>query len=107
MNTVTLIALGLIATCFSDAKAQDAKQTLDASGVQGGLVVVIGCNRPALLADMQSCGPFLVHGLDRDPARVAAARRYLLEKGLYGLVTVSRLQGTQLPFVDSLVNLSH
>ena len=41
MKTNALIALGLLAPFLSVAKAQDAKQILDASGVQGGLVVVI------------------------------------------------------------------
>ena len=38
----TFIAIGLLATFLSAAKAQDAGQILDASGVQGGLVLVIG-----------------------------------------------------------------
>ena len=54
MIRLALITLALIATCFSDAKAQDAKQILEASGVQGGLVVVIGCDSPALLAQLRA-----------------------------------------------------
>jgi len=44
-------------------------------------------------------------GLDRDPAKVAAARAYLREKGLYGSVTAARWDGSQLPYVDSLVKM--
>jgi len=78
---------------------------IEASGVSGGLVAVVGCRTPSLLADLSGAGSYLVHGLDRDPAAVAAARRYLQEKKLYGTATVSTLQDTQLPFVDSTVNL--
>ena len=76
-----------------------------ASGIQGGLVVVIGCDDPAFLVDLQAAGPYLVHGLDDDREKVTAARKHLRQKGLYGRVTVSRARGAQLPHVDRLVNL--
>ena len=105
MKVIALIALGLLAAFPSEATAQDARQILDASGIKGGLVVVIGCDDPALLADLRGAGPYLVHGLDDDPGKVAAARKHLRQKNLYGPVTVSRLRGAELPYVDSLVNL--
>jgi outer membrane protein assembly factor BamB len=82
-----------------------AKLLLEASGVKGGLVVVIGCGDSALLAGLRRAGPYLVHGLDGDPGRVAAARGHLRRENVYGPVTVSRLRGAELPFVDSLVNM--
>ena len=82
-----------------------AKAIIEASGVEGGLVVVIGCDDPALLADIRGAGPYLVHGLDADQGKVSAARERLRQRGLYGPVTVSRLRGAQLPYVESLVNL--
>ncbi len=85
--------------------SQDAGRILAAADVHGGLVVVIGCDRPALLADLREAGPYLVHGLDSDPGRVAAARQYLRERKCHGPVAVSRLRGGHLPYVDSLVNL--
>ena len=105
MKAIALIALGLLAAFPSESMAQDAKQILDASGVKGGLVVVVGCDDPQLLADLRGAGPYLVHGLDGDPGKVAAARKHLRQKNLYGPVTVSRLRGAELPYVDSLVNL--
>jgi len=82
-----------------------AGRILRASGVKGGMVVVIGCSGPALLADLRRAGPYLVHGLDGDPGKVAAARAHLRKENLYGPVTVSRLRGAELPCVDGLVNL--
>jgi len=105
MKKSTFIALGLLATFLSATKAQDAGQILEASGIRGGLVVVIGCDSPALLAQLRAGGSYLVHGLDRDPEKVAAARTYLAEKGLYGPVTAARWNGMQLPLVDHVVNL--
>ena len=82
-----------------------ARSILEASGIKGGLVAVIGCGNPALLAEVGNAGPYLVHGLDGDPSRVRAARERLRKEGLYGRVTVSQLAGGELPYVDSLVNL--
>jgi len=100
-----LIALGLLAAVPAEAGAQDAKQILDASGVQGGLVVVIGCESPGLLAELRAGDAYLVQGLDRDPKKVADARKYVRDKGLYGSITVARWKGSQLPYVDNLVNM--
>jgi len=87
------------------AAPDSAKALVEASGIKGGLVVVIGCDDPALLADLRGAGPYLVHGLDGDPEKVAAVRKHLRQKNLYGPVTVSLLRGAQLPYVDSLVNM--
>ncbi|UCG48843.1 MAG: PQQ-binding-like beta-propeller repeat protein [Phycisphaerales bacterium] len=87
------------------AAPYSAKALVEASGIKGGLVVVMGCDDPALLADLRGAGPYLVHGLEGDPGKVAAARKHLRQKNLYGPVTVSRLRGAQLPYVDSLVNM--
>lgn len=87
------------------ASPDSAKAIIGESGIKGGLVVVIGCDDPALLANLRGGGPYLVHGLDDDPEKIAAARKHLRQKNLYGPVTVSRLRGVQLPYVDSLVNM--
>ena len=87
------------------AAPDSVKALVEASGIKGGLVVVIGCDDPSLLADLRGVGPYLVHGVDGDPGKVAAARKHLLQRNLYGPVTVSLLRGAQLPYVDSLVNM--
>ncbi len=87
------------------AAPDSEKAIFEAPDIKGGLVTVIGCDAPALLAELRRAGPYLVHGLDDDLEKVAAARKHLRQKNLYGPVTVSRLRGTQLPFVDSLVNM--
>ena len=106
---LALLALSMSACRSSPSSLEgapdSARALVEASGIKGGLVVVIGCDDPALLADLRGAGPYLVNGLDRDPEKVAAARTNLREKKLYGPVAVSQLRGTQLPYVDNLVNL--
>ena len=85
--------------------ADSAAAILEKSGVKGGLVVVIGWDDPGLLADIRGAGPYMVSGLEGDPEKITAARTMLREKKLYGPVAVSQIAGSQLPFVDNLVNL--
>ena len=105
MTKRATIVLAVLVLSVPVAEAQDARKILGASGIQGGLVVVVGCDNPALLAGLRASESFLVHGLDRDPAGVAVARAYLRETSLYGRITVSRWEGPELPYVDSLVNM--
>jgi outer membrane protein assembly factor BamB len=105
MKTVVLAAFGLLAALPSYAIAQDSKAILNVSGVKGGLVVVIGCGRTELPAELRPSEAYLVCALDSDRRRVANVRTHLTEKGLYGSVTAARVVGGQLPYVDSLVNL--
>jgi outer membrane protein assembly factor BamB len=105
MKKIILLCLALLPAFLPVARAREAKPILDAAGVRGGLVVVLGCDDPDLLVSLRAAGPYLVHGLDADPAKVARARKALLEKKAYGPVTVSRLPGATLPYTDDLVNL--
>ncbi len=97
-----LVALLLV---VSTAMAQDARGILQATGVKGGLLVVIGCDDPNLLAGLRASEAFLVRGLDTDPQKVERARQQLNARGLYGKVSVARFDGRTLPFVEDVVNL--
>ena len=99
-----LVVLSLIAT---SAPGQTAKEILDAAGVKGGLVVHLGCGDGRLTAALHAGDAFVVHGLDSDRARVAAARKHIASRGLYGKVSVERLKmsAKSLPYAENLVNL--
>ena len=86
-------------------QAVPARRVLAAAGVQGGLIVHLGCGDGRLTAALGRSGRFVVHGLDRSDEAVAEARRHISEEGLYGRTSVARLSGGRLPFVDNLVNL--
>ena len=77
----------------------------EATGVRGGLVVHLGCGDGRLTAALRTNDRYLVHGLDRDPVRVAKTRALLHSKGLYGPVSADGFDGRNLPYVRDLVNL--
>jgi outer membrane protein assembly factor BamB len=82
-----------------------ARQIFDATGVQGGLIVHLGCGDGSLTAALRAGDAYLVHGLDKNPANVEAARRRVRAAGLYGPVSVDLWSGGRLPYIDNLVNL--
>ncbi|MEO1997569.1 MAG: class I SAM-dependent methyltransferase, partial [Planctomycetaceae bacterium] len=92
--------------CGQDSEAVvRAKQILQATGVQGGLVVHIACGDGQLTSALRASDSYLVQGLDPDPSIVRQARKRIRAGGHYGVVSVDRLLGTRLPYVDNLVNL--
>ena len=82
-----------------------ARRVLAQAGVEGGLIVHVGCAGGRLTAALRGSDSFLVHGLDTDPQTVAQARRHFGSRGLYGKVAVDTFDGRRLPYVDNLVNL--
>ena len=110
----TLIALfvcvGTIALPGAEDQAASdpaglATKILDAAGVQGGLVVHLGCGDGELTAALRANNRYLVHGLDVDEKNVESARQHVGAQGLYGDVSIDRLSSRSLPYADDLVNL--
>jgi 23S rRNA G2445 N2-methylase RlmL len=66
---------------------------------------VIGLDDGSLVTALGKDGRFLVHGLDTDRARVAAARKALQEAGVYGRASVAAHPLMSLPYADNTVNL--
>jgi outer membrane protein assembly factor BamB len=97
--SVTLAAQG------ADDPAATARQVLGQAGVQGGLVVHLGCGDGRLTAALRAGDAFVVHGLDIDAADVETARATIRAAGLYGPVSADHLAGRVLPYTDNLVNL--
>jgi len=93
------------AMAAAPAHAADARSILDAAGIRGGLVVHLGCDDGKLTAALRASDAYIVHGLDTNPANVAKAREYAAGLGLGGKVSVARLAGARLPYVDNLVKL--
>ena len=85
--------------------AEEAKQILAATGVQGGLVVHLGCGDGKLTAALHASDAYTVHGLDSGADAVAAARRHIRSLGAYGPVSVRQWDGPALPYADNLANL--
>ena len=82
-----------------------ARQILEATGVQGGLVVHLGCGDGSLTAALRLDDRYLVHGLDADADNIQAARTHIRSLDLYGPVSVEQWTSARLPYVDNSVNL--
>ena len=100
-----LFVIALCVDASSVFAATSGKEILDAAGVEGGLVVHLGCGDGKLTASLRGTDSYRVHGLDSDAANVAAARSHVKSLGLYGPVSVDTLSSRDLPYVDNMVNL--
>lgn len=87
------------------ARAESGREIIEATGVQGGVVVHVGCGDGELTGELRRGGRYVVHGLDVDGENVAKARRKLLAAGVYGPVSVDRFDGRRLPYIDNCANL--
>ena len=107
-TTVVLAALAAAlasAATAPEQATQTARQILQTSGVKGGLIIHIGCGTGELTTALRANDSFLVQGLERDEAKVQKARQFIRSRGLYGKVSVVRLTGDALPYVDEFANL--
>jgi len=102
--TLVVVVCAALAANPSHA-AESGKSTLSATGVDGGLVVHLGCADGKLTAELCGGESFLVCGLDTDPKNVDKARRHIQSQNLYGRVSIDQFDGKTLPFIDNLVTL--
>jgi predicted RNA methylase len=106
MKQTGIIVVSMIALCFTAiAKANTAREILDAAGIKGGLIVHLGCGDGELTAALHADDSCVVQGLDADPRNVEAARKHIQSLRLYGKVSADLFDGKQLPYVDDCVNL--
>jgi outer membrane protein assembly factor BamB len=101
--SLAVILLSVWRPCLADPPT--ARQILDATGVQGGLIVHVGCGDGRLTAALHVNDSFLVQGLDVEARSVERARATIRAAGLYGPVSANRLTGDILPYTDNMVNL--
>lgn len=109
MENRKLVSVAVVVLLFVALAARgddrEARRILDATGVQGGLVVHLGCGDGALTAGLGAGESYLVHGLDEDAGNIAKARDLISGKGFYGRVSVERWSDRVLPYSDNVVNL--
>lgn len=91
----------------SNAIRTHAQQILSRSGVQRGICLVDGCGDGRLLYELAKQSALRIVAIDSDVKQVAAARRFLLNAGVYGSrVTVRNVVSrSKLPFGDRFANL--
>ncbi len=98
------VAAPAVAADEADLRSQ-ASRILNECGVEGGLIVHVGCGDGRLTAALRQRKGLVVHGLDRDPKRVTEARRHVRSLELYGPVSIDLHQGDGLPYADNLARL--
>jgi len=99
--SLTLVVVG----SPQQSPAGQAREILDAAGVQGGLIVHLGCGDGRLTAALRRGPAYVVHGLDADASDIQDARRFIRSSGSYGPVSIERWDAPRLPYGDNLVNL--
>lgn len=104
LASATLTALGPT-ICRSETPAEFADRVVQATNIHGGFIVHLGCGNAELTASLARKPGCVVHGLDRDAAKIAVARATLLAADRYGQVTVEQLRNDMLPYIDGFVNL--
>ena len=100
-----LVVVLLEGPLTAEQTSTSASDILTDSGVQGGLVVHVGCGDGRLITELTDQGCFLVQGLDTDPVNVQRARALARSRGLSGRVSTRLFDGEHLPFIDNMVNL--
>ncbi|MHC4579995.1 MAG: outer membrane protein assembly factor BamB family protein, partial [Planctomycetota bacterium] len=108
--TYLVVALAISAICpVAAAQSQTAKQQarriLTECNLKGGMVVHIGCGQGDLTAALGAGERYLVHGLDRSANYVSLARKNIQSLGIYGTVSIDKLDGAALPYIDNLLDL--
>ena len=102
---VALNATFFISLLTLAASAQDGATLVEQSGVQGGVIVHLGCGDAAFTEQLLVNDRYHVQGLDTDSDKVKGARERLVKADRYGDLSIDRWDGEQLPYVDNFVNL--
>ena len=85
--------------------AEEFRDLMKDKSVRAGLCVVIGCDNENTLSSAQLNTKYLVQGLCTDEKKVDTIRKELIEKNVYGSISVSHLKGESLPYINNLVNV--
>jgi len=101
-RSTTTAVVFLLAGSGVQADVADQVQT---TGIEGGIVVHVGCGDGSETLKARLDERFVIQGLDVDGEKVQAARKNILAAGLYGAVSARQFDGKELPYVDNLVNL--
>lgn len=100
-----ILILALATAIASANAAKSPSDIIQSSGVKGGLVVHLGSGDGNRTAKLRLNDSYMVQGWDRDAAAIQAARENIRAKGVYGEVSVDRLDTKALPYIDNFVNL--
>lgn len=112
MKTCTALAvmlmlasgLGTLPAAAQEA-GSPAQEILEHTGIQGGIIAVVGCKSADLPLALHAGEHLVVQALVADAASLDAIRQSIAKAGYSGAVSAQRLSGATLPYVDNLINL--
>ena len=102
LSRLVLSGILLVSTAIMRVDAAGLPESLN---VKGGFIVHLGCGDGQRTLTLRSKDSYQVHGLDTDSKNVAQARAKVKAAGVYGPVSIDRLAGNKLPYIDGMVNL--
>ncbi|MCA9192701.1 MAG: PQQ-binding-like beta-propeller repeat protein [Planctomycetales bacterium] len=100
-----LLLFASVRTGFADSSLKTAAELLQQAEFSGGFIVHVGVTDGNLTRDFCCNEATQVHGLVTDGRDVDTVRKTVAETGVYGQVSIDRLDRRELPYVDNLVNL--
>ena len=100
-----LVVAGVLAISGLVSANQPAARIVRDSGVRGGLIVHLGSGDGKRTEALRLNDSYMVQGWDRNAQSVAKARLNIRAGGDYGSVSVDRLEGKALPYIDNFANL--
>jgi len=103
-STTLAFLLTILTTAFAFS-SDSSGGILEESGVQGGLIIHLGCGDGTQTIAMQANDGCLVQGLDTDPSQIAQARQRIESLGKSKQVSADVWDGSRLPYADGIVNL--
>ena len=103
MRTIilTLFCGGVLA---QSALASEGELIQRAVGLNGGIIVVLDATDADLLTKLAVAPSMQLQVLLKEPGAIDALRKTLHESGRYGQISVNTYNGSDLPYVDNLVN---
>ncbi len=90
---------------FIVAEPMATPQTVEKSGIQGGLLVHLGCADGSATAALRVNERYLVHGLDSDASKIEKARKQIAQDNHNGTVSVYEQKNALLPYAENVINL--
>ena len=102
LSRLVLSGIVLMSTAIMRVEAASLPESLN---VKGGFIVHLGCGDGERTLALRANDRYQVHGLDTESKNVTQARAKVKAAGVYGPVSIDRLAGNKLPYVDDMVNL--
>ena len=100
-----LLVLAMAMTPTLCCSADAAAKLLNDSKLPGGICLVVGGKDPTLALALGQDERFVVQALYPDTDQVRQTRKAMQKTGGYGRMSADRLDGSQLPHTDNLINL--